>query len=835
VLNALMKLDAFTLERVLVTRFEGEFNRPTAAPQQPQAQPQKALPQRSLKYTGPLRTRRRGPLGESPVPGAAAARSGAPLSWIALAHFKNSAAVARFVQLLDGRDPTRRLYAVEALGEVHDPGLVPLLTALLQDKQAAVRQTAAKALVEAPDADIVGALNKAMDKDLLVSAIVERAPAIAAKVGAEATASLLAKMLTAAATRKAFAPAPVSEDGPTPAAAPPEDPNVATPVRIMGALIRLGLYSPEVKTAFEAARESPDPSVRVAAYRACAQEFAGADAAERSASLVAAAGAALKDKESTVRCAGIGLLSAAEPSEALPLLLPALKAPEADVRAAALSALPETDDPRIVAAITSSLADPNPLVVAAAARAAARRHDPALGVAVLAVLNQVGSRQAERPAAGQASQPGRPAFSMRGSPAQPSAAKATGDQTGILVAALADAAADLQPQAAAGALANLLAYPQPEVRVAAVHALGRLKDSTALNSLLSCLQDKDPSVLSAAITALGEFDATEAVQAVLDTLGRSALAPELRRQILTRLANHCADPSSAYGSWAATGTALKDSDLDILVSMAPAATGDERAGLIALATRYLADAHPETRKRAASILGNYADDESVRTKLLNALEQDAAGVAPAAANVLRRIRDNSMIDVPLLAYYKDLAEPSGSGGTPAPAAAPLRPTMPMGRGMANAPLPPPVPAAPAPAGPKYPGLLKASQTENAQLRTAIIEALGGIGGDHAGKALRTIAELEQKRNSDEMTPKLIAAFESVKGATSARDLCDCYVISPGRYRLDAIAVLAHLGPFDSTHVADTLKRLAETAATPPDVAAASVDALDELGSAGGGA
>ena len=420
----------------------------------------------------------------------------------------------------------------------------------------------------------------------------------------------------------------------------------------------------------------------------------------------------------------------------------------------------------------------------------------------------------------------------RGRMGEPAAAKPATDQS-IMLASLAEAAADLQPQGAAGALANLLAHPQPEVRAAAARALGKLKDATALNSLLSALQDKDPSVASAAIGALGDFDAPEAVQAMLDALSKTSLAPELRQQILTRLANHCADSSSGYGSWAATGPALKDSDLDILVSMAPTAAGDARAGLIALATRYLADSHPETRKRAASILANYADDEAVRSLLLKALEQDASGVAPAVAEVLRRIRDNSMIDVPLLAYYKDLCEATGSGGGGTTAPAITRQLMPIGTGP-NAPPISPVPVTPpAPTGPRYPGLAKAASAENLLLRAAIIEAVSNIGGDHAGKALRTIAELEQKKNSEDMTPKLIAAFETVKASTSARDLCDYYVLNPGRYRLDAISALARVAAPDFTHATDTLKRLAENATTPSDVAAAAVDALDEIQNAGG--
>lgn len=546
------------------------------------------------------------------------------------------------------------------------------------------------------------------------------------------------------------------------------EPGMATPMMILEAINSLGLYSPEVKAALEAAREqAADADVRAAAYKAREQATAGESVADRSASAIAAAGLALKDKDGTVRCVGIGLLSAAEPKEALALLLPAVKDPDAAVRAAALDALPDiADEPAIAAAIKDALSDPSPDVVRAAAVAAARR--PALSGDVLAALTQ-----------------------------------------------------------AAGPLTLLLTDPKQEMRIAAVRALGKLKDPTALSSLQSVLTDKDPKVVEEAIRALSELDAPEAVKAAFDALalGKEVLPDELCRQMLARLAAHCADANSAYGSWAATGPALKESDLHILEEMAPSATGDARSGLIALAVRYLTDSRLEAKKRAAGILACYAGDADARKVLLDALEQDTTGIAQAAADVLRRIRDDSMIDVPLLAYYKALCE--------APSA-PSGPGMRGGRGpfgggragMAGG-------AGPATPPPRFPGLAKATAEDSAVLRAAIIEALGAIGGDHAGKALRTIADLEQKRNTDEMAPYLIAAFESSKGSTSIRDLCEYYVGVPGRYRLDAVSALMHLAPLDSARVTETLQRLAAVGTTPPEVAAAAVDALDEIRSAGG--
>jgi hypothetical protein len=134
-------------------------------------------------------------------------------------------------------------------------------------------------------------------------------------------------------------------------------------------------------------------------------------------------------------------------------------------------------------------------------------------------------------------------------------------------------------------------------------------------------------------------------------------------------------------------------------------------------------------------------------------------------------------------------------------------------------------------------LSKVSAEESALLRAAIIEALGNIGGDHAGTALKTIAYLERKRNNYEMTPRLITAFKSSRAPTSVRDLCELYVDKPDPNRLndtlEAIKALAHMASLDPARVADRLQRLVVSGMTHRDVAAAAVDALDEIQSAGG--
>jgi HEAT repeat protein len=347
-----------------------------------------------------------------------------------------------------------------------------------------------------------------------------------------------------------------------------------------------------------------------------------------------------------------------------------------------------------------------------------------------------------------------------------------------------------------------------------------VKDTTALNSLLSALQDKDPSVVAAAVSALGEFDAPEAVQPAMNALATDTLAPEVRHELLTRLAAHAADPQSAYATWATTGTELKQTDLEFLVSIAPTAPATMRPGLIALATRYLDSQQPEARKCAGSILVNYAEDAAIRKLLLDAVEKNAAGVAQAAADVLRKLRGDSVIDVPLMAYYKALCE--GAGGPD------------IGVMPGRAPAPPPLGAvAAAPQAPPYPGLTKAAPADSLVLRQAIIEALGAIGGDRAARALKVLADMDRKRNKDEMAPYFIAAFESCKAAPGVRSLADLYLDrlymdTPGNHAAEAIAALMNIAALDPEHATDALRRVAAARATPPEIAAAAADARETI-------
>jgi len=820
-LNALMKLEPYALERVLAARLEAEFAPPPtpaepptptapAASAAPPAPTASATPTQPEAPAAPSRSRRgqgrrggrsfgggvaRRPAGlrASPIqPVTAGPAAAVPPYWLVLAHFKNTVAVTQFVQFLAGNSPQKRQQAVDALAAVPDASVFPVLAEVLKEKDPRLRRTAATALVETGEAAVVPILDAAMDKDLLLAAIVDQAPSLAAKAGAGPTAALLAKMLTCSLQEKK-----PPEAKPRAAAAPPEGPQkktaselapeqaLTTPQAILAALVRLGDRSPAVNAAIESARKNAELAVRIAAFRASAQLVAGDTPAGRSPALATLAMEAIRDPQAAVRVAGIDLLQGAEAQAAIPILETAAKDADPAVRAAVMNALAGLagEDARVSKLVAAGFSDPQPTVVSAAAQAAARRKDTALGPALVALLNKAPERGNDKAAA---------------------------------LPALAEAAGIVQAQGATNSLILLLANAQPEVRVAAAHALGALKDPTAVSSLVSAAQDYDPAVLTAVIGALSEFDSPAAIQGTLDTLKREDVPPGLRQQILSRLVSLCAE-SEPYGDWATSGPALPVADLDFLASAAPSAPPASRAGMIMIARRYLADTGTDVRIPAAKILAGFADDASARAALLEGFERNAQGIGTVVAEVLSQIRDPAMIERPLLNYYRQLSEAGpGSGSSTAAGPAATRGPPPAASGSATA------------SGPRIPGLAKASAEENAMLRAAIIQAIGEIGGNDAAKALRQIELIEKGKNSAQMTKPLIAALESAKSPETVRLLCE-YASKGDSASALAIAALGRVAQARSgSLVTDTLLRLTQSTLVSPDIAAAAADALDEI-------
>lgn len=154
-----------------------------------------------------------------------------------------------------------------------------------------------------------------------------------------------------------------------------------------------------------------------------------------------------------------------------------------------------------------------------------------------------------------------------------------------------------------GVVEALIARLQDEnadVRRAAAHSLGRLKDSRAVPGLIGALKDSEPAVRASAAEALAEIEDARAV------------AP------LAALLN---DPS----------TEVKQSALDALShfedSVPPAAV-----------IRLLGDADPEVRHKAAHLAGKLRD-RSATAALVKLVRDPSSDVRQAAIEAIGELRD----------------------------------------------------------------------------------------------------------------------------------------------------------------------------------------------------
>lgn len=113
-----------------------------------------------------------------------------------------------------------------------------------------------------------------------------------------------------------------------------------------------------------------------------------------------------------------------------------------------------------------------------------------------------------------------------------------------------------------GLLRALMYKKDPEVRFAAVVALGELKESKAIAPLMTALRDSSPKVRASAAAALGELRADEAVDALAGRLAdagedgkvRAFVAANLQkiggdranRALLEYKKNHCARCGTSF-------------------------------------------------------------------------------------------------------------------------------------------------------------------------------------------------------------------------------------------------------------------------------------------------
>lgn len=788
-LNALMAFEPGTLERVLVARVVPAPPPPATA----------SASTTTLPGAAP-REHEEPPPAPAVTASVASAKLGAPPSWLVLAHLRNRDAVEYFIKLLTQKDAAKKEQALVALAEVKDASLVaPVAATLLREKETPVRRAAVRLLVSFADADAAKALIQAMDKELLLTAVVDAVPAFVRNAGRDATAELLVKMVD---TALKDTKAPDAKRGP---GAPPPPPvermpgmpggaavaadSLASPAQVVKALSQLGAQSDAAKAALDAALKHSEPAVRAAAWSGRTPD-------------AAALAEAMKDASPVVKVAALELLKGAPAATAARLLEAAFKDPAPEVRLAALKLLPTLSGADAAASklIAEALTNDDPLLVAAATEAAMKDPNPALGPALLAALSKQSTARVEEGAAG-------------------------------ALAVLIEAVAARRVADGAMSIASLLANPSLDIKVVAVRALIALRDPKTSDALAATLnKNKEPEIVAAALPALGQSDDPTVIKAVLDFVQRDDLAEEARELVLSHLAARCAAPGP-YANWLAKG-GLKEGDFDVLLKLA-AKPGADRKGFIQIGRRGLADSNTEVRHRAADLLGRFTDDAEVRRELLATLKADVSNVAGAVGIVLSQTTDVAGLAA-LGDMYNELAAAAGAGATSG------------GTGANTSGTTTGSTAAPAPArAPKYPGLAKVSAEENLLLRKAIVLGIAAVGlapataeekkdlgeqpkDELAARTLRRIWGLDK---SPEIVPAIIAAYEKMRSGLSIQFLSE-YVMRPDPARPDAlgaeaVAAIARLAPLDRE---DALKALREfvRGTVPAETSAVAADAVNDL-------
>jgi HEAT repeat protein/beta-lactamase regulating signal transducer with metallopeptidase domain len=200
-----------------------------------------------------------------------------------------------------------------------------------------------------------------------------------------------------------------------------------------------------------------------------------------------------------------------------------------------------------------------------------------------------------------------------------------------------DAAVSYPLSDRAAALAGALADPVPEVRLAAVSALGRLGDTTVINALINALaSDTDDGVRKAAAWALGELENSRAVPALATALRRDRNI-EVRRNAAWALGQ-----IEDAGAVDALGAALSDPDEDLRNKAVWALGQIEDAKAVPFLVPLLRDRDPDVRAQTAWALGQIESKDAVEG-LSRAVNDSNTHVRSQVAWALGQIEDASSV------------------------------------------------------------------------------------------------------------------------------------------------------------------------------------------------
>jgi len=179
-----------------------------------------------------------------------------------------------------------------------------------------------------------------------------------------------------------------------------------------------------------------------------------------------------------------------------------------------------------------------------------------------------------------------------------------------------------------------LSDPVREVRLAAVEALGGLKDTVAVRALIEILKkDTEAMVRRAAAWSLGELDDPRAIPALSDAL-RGDADVEVRRNA----AHALGEIEDARAVPALSEALRRDRDITVRKAIVQALSDIEDPASASVLFPVLKDSDPEMRRLGAEALGSIENLNSV-DELMPLVRDDVAEVRRAAVEALGSLED----------------------------------------------------------------------------------------------------------------------------------------------------------------------------------------------------
>ena len=185
-----------------------------------------------------------------------------------------------------------------------------------------------------------------------------------------------------------------------------------------------------------------------------------------------------------------------------------------------------------------------------------------------------------------------------------------------------------------------------DVRRAAAHSLGNLKDPRAVPGLIGALKDPEAKVRASAADALGEFEDPRSIAALAGLLNDPST--EVKRSALDALSHFETNRPSA-----AIIRMLDDPDAEIRQKAAQLAGGSHDRSAIGPLAKLVGDASADVRQSAIQAIGELGDpaaaiaivpalsdaNADVRQEAMNAIEELKAPIAEGTLMALMRDRD----------------------------------------------------------------------------------------------------------------------------------------------------------------------------------------------------